>query len=109
MQEIIHLPLSHVDPVVHLALLEAHQYDFIANFVAEFVEADAVMLNRLMKLGQRHPVLLGNATKRLIKFRVTHLQACLLGKLQLYPVRYDAFQQLFFQHLGRGRLDPLFL
>ena len=66
-QIIIYLAFGNDDLVIHLTLAHARDGHFLANILAELDEGDAILLQRIAELGERHLVIGGDTLQRLLK------------------------------------------
>ncbi len=92
---------------LHLALAQALQQQLVAQFLAEALLAHAVPRQAAVEVIDRHVVLAGHALFGLRHGVVIHLEARLLGLLQLCALQDDALQHLARQQLPGRHGTPL--
>ena len=100
---VINLAIADHQLVVYLAFAQAGGNDFTADFLAEFLEIDAILGQPGAKFCQcREFVFLRDALHRLVQLRVVNMHPGFLGELRLQHVDNHAFQYLFFQRIRCG-------
>ena len=103
----IDLALGDFDLLRHFALAQALRRDFVADFIAEGREGDAVGEKPLTELFNREIILPRNLLDRGVHHLVVHADARLTGALQNRAFGNEALEDLRAQKLHRRQLNIL--
>ena len=93
-QIIVDLAFGDDDLVVHFTLAHACNGHLLADILAKFREGDAIFLQGIAELGQRHLVVGGDALQRLLKLRIVDAHAAVARVLQLDLVHDQTIEHL---------------
>ena len=108
-QVVVDLPVGDDDPVVHLALLQPGNEDFIANLLAESLVAVTVLLQDLPELVQVQLVFPGDVADGAVQGLIIDPDPRVLRHLDLQPGHDQPVQHLFLQDVQRRQRDVLLL
>jgi hypothetical protein len=89
------------------SLAHPAEQHLVADFVAEALPADAVLLEGLAEVGHRHAVVVGDAPEGPVEGDVVDPQGGFAGELQLQALDDLALQHLAFEHVGRRQRRAL--